>query len=126
MKTNILKYTLGFLVLFLMVAGCSKDFEKINTDPNRPKEVPTVNLISTGQKSLTDDIFDEWFSGRQGLLWAQFWAQRNYTEEDRFIIRQNVNNSYWRLIYTDMMDLQQIIKIASDPDKIPGINSNYG
>lgn len=126
MKTNILKYTLSLLVLVVMAVGCTKDFDEINTDPNRPKEVPTVNLISTAQKSLTDDIYDEWFSGRQGLLWSQFWAQRNYTEEDRFIIRQNVNNTYWRLIYTDMMDLHNIVQIASDPAKIPEINTYYG
>lgn len=126
MKTNILKYTLGLLVLVVMAVGCTKDFDEINTDPNRPKEVPTVNLISTAQKSLTDDIFDEWFSGRQGLLWSQFWAQRNYTEEDRFIIRQNTNNTYWRLIYTDLMDCQEIINIASNPDRIPEINTYYG
>ncbi len=127
MKTNILKYnTLVLLVLLMVVASCTKDFDNINTDPNRPKQVPTVNLISTGQKSLTDDIYDEWFSGRQGLLWAQFWAQRNYTEEDRFIIRQNVNNTYWRLIYTDMMDLQEIINITSDPIRKAEINTYYG
>lgn len=126
MKTNILKYTIVLLVLLVVVAGCTKDFDKINTDPNRPKQVPTVNLISTGQKSLTDDIYDEWFSGRQGLLWAQFWAQRNYTEEDRFIIRQNVNNQYWTRIYTDMMDLQEIINIAGDPVRKAEINTYYG
>lgn len=126
MKTNILKYTLSLLVLVVMAVGCTKDFDEINTDPNRPKEVPTVNLISTAQRYLTDDIFDEWFSARQGLLWSQFWAQRNYTEEDRFIIRQNTNNTYWRLIYTDMMDLQDIINIASDPDKKAEINTMYG
>jgi hypothetical protein len=126
MKTNILKYILGLVVLVVMAVGCTKEFDKINTDPNKPKEVPTVNLISTAEKSLTDDIFDEWFSGRQGLLWSQYWAQRNYTEEDRFIIRQNVNNSYFRLIYTDLMDLQQIINIASNPDKAAEINAYYG
>ncbi len=126
MKTNILKYLLGLLVIIFMAEGCTKDFDEINTDPNRPKEVPTINLIPSAQKTLTDDIFDEWFSGRQGLLWSQYWAQRNYTEEDRFYIRQNVNNQYWRLIYTDMMDLQEIINIASDPAKAPGIDSYYG
>lgn len=126
MKTNILKYILGLVVLVVMAVGCTKEFDKINTDPNKPKEVPTVNLISTAEKSLTDDIFDEWFSGRQGLLWSQFWAQRNYTEEDRFIIRQNVNNTYFRLIYTDLMDLQQIVNIASDPAKAAEINTYYG
>lgn len=126
MKTNILKYILGLFVLSLFAISCTKDFEDINNDPNRPKEVPTVNLIATAQKSLTDDIFDEWFSGRQGLLWAQFWAQRNYTEEDRFIIRENVNNTYWRLIYTDMMDLEEIIRIASDENRRSEIETYYG
>lgn len=126
MKTNILKYILGLLVLVVMAVGCTKDFDQMNTDPNRPTVVPTVNLISAAQKTLTDDIFDEWFSGRQGLLWSQYWAQRNYTEEDRFIIRQNVNNQYWRLLYTDMMDLHEIITIASNPARIPEINTYYG
>lgn len=126
MKTNILKYTLSLLVLVVMAVGCTKDFDEINTDPNRPKEVPTVNLISTAQRYITDDIFDEWFSARQGLLWSQFWAQRNYTEEDRFIIRQNTNSTYFRLIYTDMMDLQDIINIASNPDRRAEINTYYG
>jgi hypothetical protein len=124
MKTNILKYSLGLLMLLVIAAGCTKDFEDLNTDPNRPKEVPTVNLISTAQKTLTDDIFDEWFSGRQGLLWSQFWAQRNYTDEDRFNIRPGTNNGYWRLLYMDMMDLEQIIKIANDPEQAAVINAN--
>lgn len=126
MKTKILKYILGLIVLSTFAVSCTKDFQDINTDPNRPKQVPTVNLISTAEKSLTDDIFDEWFSGRQGLLWAQFWAQRNYTEEDRFIIRQNVNNQYWTLIYNDMMDLQEIVRIASDPTRRLEISTYYG
>lgn len=126
MKTNILKYTLGLLILVVMAVGCTKDFDEINTDPNLPKEVPTVNLIGTAERYLTDDIFDVWFSGRQGLLWSQYWAQRNYTEEDRFLIRQTTNNSYFRLIYTDMMDLQQIINIASDPIKKGEIDAKYG
>ena len=126
METKILKYIFSLLVLSVMLSGCTKNFDEINTDPNRPKKVPTVNLISTAQKTLTDDIFDEWFSGRQGLLWAQFWSQRNYTEEDRFIIRQNVNNTYFRLIYTDMMDLHEIIKIAGDEERAAEINTYYG
>lgn len=126
MKKNILKYTIGVLVSALIFIGCTKDFEEINKDPNNPTKVPTVNLISTAQKTLTDDIFDEWFSGRQGLLWSQYWAQRNYTEEDRFGIRQGTNNTYFRLIYTDLTDLQEIINIASNPDRRAEINTFYG
>lgn len=126
MKTNIFKHILGLLVLSIIFIGCTKDFEEINTNPNNPAFVPTVNLIGSAQRQLTDDIFDEWFSGRQSLLWSQFWAQRNYTEEDRFGIRQGTNNTYFRLIYSDLMDLQEIITIASDDTRRPDIEANYG
>lgn len=126
MKTLILKYFLSLITLTFIFVSCTKDFDEINTDPNRSKNVPTVNLIGTAQKGLTDDIFDEWFSGRQGLLWSQYWAQRNYTSEDRFSIRQGTNNTYFRLIYTDMADLQEIIHLASDESKKIEIISKYG
>jgi hypothetical protein len=111
-KRNIL-YT--FLATALLLLGCTKDFEEINTDPNNPLEVSTSALMTSAQKSLLDDIRDEWFSGRQSYLYAQYFAQRNYTEEDRYQIRQTTNNTYWRLIYTDMKDLQEIIRLNTDP-----------
>lgn len=126
MRTKILNHILGLVILVTAAVGCTKDFDEINTDPNNPVVVPTTNLITTAQRTLTDDIFDEWFSGRQGLLWAQYWAQRNYTSEDRFSIRQPTNNTYFRLIYSDLMDAQEIINIASNPDRRAEIEASYG
>lgn len=123
MKT---KYLIPITFLLFILAGCTKDFEEINTNPNRPTKVPTIYLIGTAQKSLMDDIGDEWFSGRQSLLWSQYWAQRNYTSEDRYAIRQGTNNTYWRLIYTDLMDFQEIIKICEDPTMSKEVDTYYG
>jgi hypothetical protein len=120
------KIAIIYLLLMAIIAGCTKDFEEINTNPNRPREVPTIYLIGTAQKSLMDDIGDEWFNGRQGMVWSQFWSQRNYTSEDRYAIRQSVNNNYWRLIYTDLMDFQEIINIAQDTARSKEIDTNYG
>jgi hypothetical protein len=91
-------YIYIFLLAGLLVAGCTKEFDEIGTDPNNPKEVSTAALMTYTQKVLLDDIRDEWFSGRQGLAYAQYFAQRNYTEEDRYQIRQTTNNTYWHLI----------------------------
>jgi hypothetical protein len=115
MKTRIFQILLLGLIT-LLTLRCTKDFDEINTDPNRPTKVPTTNLIITAEKTLLDDIMDEWWSGRQSLLWSQYWAQRNYTSEDRYSIRQNVNNGYFRLIYTDMMDLEEIIRLNRNPE----------
>ena len=111
---NIIKLTFGVFLVLLFI-GCTKNFEEINTNPNFPSEVTTSSLMTAAQKGLCDDIYDEWFSGRQGLLWAQYWTQRNYTSEDRYAIRQNTNNLYWRLIYHDIANLQEVIRLNTDP-----------
>lgn len=113
MKT-IIKLSFGlFLVLFIM--GCTKNFDEIDKNPNNPSEVPTSTLLTAAQKGLCDDIYDEWWGGRQSDLWAQYWCQRNYPSEDRYAIRQNVNNQYFRQIYHDVMNLVQIINLNTDP-----------
>ncbi|MEI6433347.1 MAG: SusD/RagB family nutrient-binding outer membrane lipoprotein [Bacteroidota bacterium] len=109
MKT-IIKLSLG-LFLALYVSGCTKNFDKINENPNLPAEVSTPTLLTAAQKGLCDNIYDEWWGGRQSMLWAQYWVQRNYPSEDRYAIRQTVNNQYWRFIYRNVMNLMEIIKL---------------
>ncbi len=104
------------LICLISLSSCKKNFEEINKSPNNPDVVPTSSLLTNAQKSLVDDIYDEWFSGRQSLLYAQYWSQRNYTSEDRYSLRQTTNNSYYRLIYTDIMDLIEIIRLNTDSE----------
>lgn len=115
MKTLTKKIFLILGISLIFLGGCKKDFEEINTNPNSPLIVSTSSLLTAAQKSLIDDMYDEWFSGRQGLLYAQYWSQRNYTSEDRFALRETTNSTYWRLIYTDVEDLIQIINLNTDP-----------
>jgi len=114
MKT-IIKISFGlFLVLFII--GCTKNFDEINTNPNQPAEVTTPTLLTAAMKGLCDNIYDEWWGGRQSMLYAQYWVQRNYPSEDRYAIRQNVNNQYWTLIYHNVKNLVQVIKLNTDPE----------
>ncbi|HNW77226.1 MAG TPA: SusD/RagB family nutrient-binding outer membrane lipoprotein, partial [Bacteroidales bacterium] len=77
MKT-VIKITSGVLMIF-MLFGCTKNFDKINEDPNYPTEVTTSSLMTAAQKGLCDDIYDEWWGGRQSMVWSEYWTQRNYT-----------------------------------------------
>ncbi|NCD42441.1 MAG: SusD/RagB family nutrient-binding outer membrane lipoprotein [Bacteroidia bacterium] len=115
MKTfrNIVLFLAASLIIF---SGCTKNFEDINKNPNAPVDVPTSTLMINAQKRLLDDIRDEWASGRMALLWVQYWAQVNYTEEDRYQPRQNVNNILFSSVYLDIVDLQRIIDICEDPE----------
>jgi hypothetical protein len=112
MKT-IIKSLLVFTLIFV-VTSC-RDLEELNIDPNNPAEVSTATLMTGAQKKMMDNIYDNWFSGRQALPYAQYWAQRTYTEEDRYQIRESVNNGYFNTLYTVAANLTLIEKINTDP-----------
>jgi hypothetical protein len=106
--------TWAAVALLVIASSCTDNFTEINKDPNNPIEVSTGSLMANAQKGLLDDIYDEWYSGRQSYLYAQYFAQRNYTEEDRYQLRQPVNNNYWTFIYGDVMDLVEIIRLNTE------------
>lgn len=97
-----------------MASSC-KDLEELNVDPNNPAKVSTQTLMTGAQKKMMDNIYDNWFSGRQALPYAQYWAQRTYTEEDRYQIRESVNNNYFNTLYTVAGNLALIEKMNTDP-----------
>jgi len=107
---NKIKYFIIILsVIFL--SSCSVDYIE---NPNEPVLVPTSGLMNRVQKQLMSDTRDEWFSGRQALLWVQYWNQVNYTEEDRFQYRESVNKSSWNYLYAIAQDLVSIITLNTD------------
>jgi len=129
MKNQVQYIAAIMLVAFLSLTSCKKDFEKINDDPNHPKEVPTSYLLTGAQKGLMDNNWDHWWDGSIGNQLAQFWASNQYTAESRYQFRTGITNSYWTLFYAggnnDAMnavggleELQTIIdKCNQDPKK---------
>jgi hypothetical protein len=112
-------------LMVILIVGCTKNFEEVNIDPNNPKAVPTFAFLTNVEKQMCDFVFDSWWGGRQSTLWAQYWSQNNYTDEDRYNIRQNVNNIYWRNIFTLMSDLVEIERLNTN-EETKGIMSGYG
>ncbi|MEA5127380.1 MAG: SusD/RagB family nutrient-binding outer membrane lipoprotein [Proteiniphilum sp.] len=127
MMKRIYQYLL-LIALGFSVVTC-EDLDTLNQDPNNPQEVPTHMLMNGTQKWIMDNVYDVWFSGRQNLLYAQYWAQRNYTEEDRYQIRESTNNNYFKYLYMGIANLEKIIKLNTDeataaPNSIYGANVN--
>lgn len=107
-------YKLLILCLSVGAVSCEK-LESVNTDPNNPASVPTNMIMAGTEKKIMDNVYDNWFSGRQCLVYSQYWCQRNYTEEDRYQIRESVNNNYFNYLYTCLANLETIIKFNTDP-----------
>ncbi|MCK5781914.1 MAG: SusD/RagB family nutrient-binding outer membrane lipoprotein [Flavobacteriales bacterium] len=115
MKKNIYKV----LALFMVVAtlgSCTKGFEEMNQNPNAPEAVPTSYLMTNAQYHLTVELRDNWFNGRMGLVYSQYWSQINYTDESRYSPRVNVTNNSWYSMYTNLYDLQDIILKNTDTE----------
>jgi hypothetical protein len=109
------KYLWLCLLATLFVASC-EDMEKMNIDPDNPSEVTSSMIFSGAQKKAMDYVYDLWFSGRQCMVYSQFWVQRNYTEEDRYQIRESVNNSYFNHFYTVQASFDKVIELNGNPE----------
>ncbi len=118
---NKIKY-ITLLLAGILIFSCSVDYEE---NPNEPTEVPTNGIFTYVQKELMDDTRDEWWSGRQALLWVQYWNQVNYTEEDGFSYRETVNLGGWDDLYGEAQDLIDVIQINED-EATSGNASAYG
>ena len=120
---NLFKYIVAGTLALTALNACVK--EDLNNDPNNPQNVPSNMLMSGAEKWILDNIYDNWFSGRQCLLYAQYWCQRNYTEEDRYQIRESVNNSYFNYLYQGVANLIKVEEINTDP-AYASLNAAYG
>ncbi len=121
-----LKYLLLSLFMFGALS-CGDNFGDINVDPNNPSTVPADFLLTSAQKAMADDVWDEWMNARFGLLVSQYWAQNNYTDESRYNFRTGVVNSYFASYYVrTLRDLEEIKKlVTAGEDYALGLPSAY-
>ncbi|WP_423130277.1 SusD/RagB family nutrient-binding outer membrane lipoprotein [Gaoshiqia sp. Z1-71] len=119
MKT--LKY-IALLIVGVSLFSCDVDYY---SDPNQPEIAPTYGIMNRVQKRFMDYTRDEWVSGRQSLLWVQYWNQVNYTEEDRFQYRETVNKRGWDDLYKNAQDLHDLIALNTD-EATKGDMAQYG
>lgn len=103
------------LAVATLLPAC-KDLQEVNNDPNNPTETSTPTLVTGAQKKMMDYVYDAWAGGRQTLVYAQYWSQINYTEEDRYQIRESTNNSYFNQYYLILNTLENIIELNTNPD----------
>ncbi|MFM9401549.1 SusD/RagB family nutrient-binding outer membrane lipoprotein [Myroides odoratimimus] len=107
-------YKISLLTCFIAFVGCDKDLEDINVNPNKPLEVPTGGLFNKSNKDLMTNTRGGFPSGRMALPWVQYSAQRNYTDEDLYLFRTDVNNSLYSNIFLAAKGYKEIIDIVTD------------
>lgn len=108
MKT--IKYSLLLILVTFSWVACDVDYEN---NPNEPSVPPTSSLFNNATKVIIDASRNEWFEGRFTLPTMQYWAQVNYTEEDRYQYRPGLPDT-WSTFYRAMENYRLIIKYNTE------------
>jgi len=113
---KILAYlTLGISGLF--IGACDSRFDDINADPNRASTVTTTFLLTQVERYIAFNYYDSWQGHRMNGVIGQQWAQRTYTEEDRydFSARTSTIANFFNLAYYASEYCNKIIELNEDP-----------
>jgi hypothetical protein len=121
MKHNIKIVSALFIVVTLMMQGCTKDFEDINTNPLTSSQAnfdPNYLLTSTQltYTGSTDFSYETW---RGNLIYASTLIQGlstvvGYWAGDKYLLNEGYTSAYWQIAYPEqvkpVVDLVQFTK----------------
>ena len=92
----------GFLAL---TAGCTKDFDDINNNPNAPTAVNSGLLLPQIQRDMIGSVLGETWG--IGNIVIQHTAKNQFVNEDRYLWGEL--NNIWNNVYDNMRDVNNII-----------------
>ena len=115
MKTIIKLYVPLLLSGLALITGCTKNFEKINTDPlsvNQEQYNPNY-LLSTAQLNYTGSVDFAYETWRGNLIYASTMMQGmssviGYWAGDKYMLNEGYTAAYWEKAYPDQ------VKYAAD------------
>lgn len=97
------KITLILFAALLVISSCDKDFEEINQDPNNPVSLPSHLIMPTAIRNAVNNMYSTFVGGDMGACWSQQFAKVQYNDEARYIPRQSVIASTWRVFYANVI-----------------------
>lgn len=110
------KIITGVLTLTFLMVGCTKNFEEINTDPNRPEEVTPGVLLGQLQYRIVNSAIESSRSFTHELM--QVDAPRASTGGEglhRYVV--NPGAGVWTPFYGYLADIDDLYTISDDLDE---------
>lgn len=102
---NIKSIILGCSVFGILLAGCTEDFEEINTNPNSPENVdPQFLLANVISVEANMNTYDQGF--RLANYLDQFAASVEFERIDRY--EMGSNSGYWNNIFRLQTDIRSM------------------
>jgi hypothetical protein len=99
--------------IFVLLNGCTKSFDELNTNPNQATVVPATNVMGNGILTLAGTLFGE----RLDIYYAGSYAgQLAAIGAGDYEYRVDINNSIWRSMYFGMTYLVDAADIAKNKE----------
>ncbi len=105
MKTRFINRTLA-VVLTLLMVGCTKNFDELNTSPVSPSVVPPEYLFTQAQLSGITQEGENWW---QVGSWVQHWASGSLSAPSQYLEDRDIyETGNWRAHYSLIKNLSRI------------------
>jgi hypothetical protein len=104
---------LGLLIVLLIASSCTKDFEELNIDPNRPEKVSPGVILSQMQYRIVNNSISAARNFTHELM--QMDAPRSSTSGlglHRYIV--GPGSGVWTGFYQNLTDIEDIIKVSEN------------
>ena len=109
-----------YLLLIVLIASCTDNFEDLNTDKKNPASVSGEALFSNAVKNLADQMSTPDVNRNIFELWAQYWNETTYTDETNYdIVERGQAELVYRYLYRDvMLDLKEAAVLISEGESL--------
>ena len=100
---------LSVLAALLATTACG-DLTSINNNPNGPTDVQPPSMLSNAIQTVVDRVDgpNNNLDIRGGGLWVQYYAEIQYRDEDKYIVRPGVDGE-WGMYSGPLEDFQRMI-----------------
>lgn len=102
-------YRLSAIALLgVILMGCTKDFEEINTDPDAYADAPITNVLAFCIRYTCDNMFDPWADMNEPSTYGGHLAKKQYIDEARYVYRPTVVANNWHYLYITLNNLRDV------------------
>ena len=99
---------LGVFAALTVVSACS-DLTSINQNPNGPTDVPPPSILPNVIQTVVGGVNGvNSLNIRGGGLWVQYYAEIQYRDEDKYIVRSGTSGG-WGFYSGALTDIQRMI-----------------
>jgi len=103
---NKLIYILALGLFVSSFTACTKKFDEINTDPNKPTDVPVTTILAFAIQEHAAQFYNTWGDMNEPSTYAGQLAKHSYIDESRYAFRPNVVENLWTYASRELKNLE--------------------